>query len=224
MRFLVKFSLAFLIALGGYLFWPRASSLAAFDPAAMAELHVGIWRHEATGDASRILSDLYGIFHGQYRIPPIPASSAAVEMLQARRAFAQAADQADEEKALPHLEKAFAILGETTGSHFDPKIMARLELFTWSLARDGSKERQLAEATSEKLALLHGGAAKNYQAAAADFTQARRLALGAKWDAASRAETAAWQKMRHQIDRSSTGAPTQRTAEPSAGSSRSSQL
>lgn len=224
MRFPIKFSLAVLIALGGYLFWPRASSLAAFDPVAMAELHVGIRRHEANGGASRILLDLYGILHGQYRIPPIPAFSAAVEMLQARRAFAQAADQADEEKALPHLEKAFSIIDGATGSMADPKIMARLELFAWSLLGDETKQRQLVEAISEKLALLHGGAAKNYQDAAGDFAQARRFALAEKWDAASRTETAAWRKLQLQIDRSNALRADQREMEPSAGSSRNSQL
>ena len=224
MRFVVKFSLAVLIALGGYLFWPRSSSLSSFDAAAIAELQVGIWRHAAAGKETQALFDLYSIFEGQYRIPPLPAISAAMNMLQARRAFASAADQADEEQALPFLEKTFFIISEKTGSSLDPAIIARLELFTWSLARDRSKERQLAAAISEKLALLHGGAAQDYQAAASDFAHARRLAAAKNWSAASDAERAAWQKLRRQLDSRSQQPADHRAADPSAGLSRSSQL
>jgi hypothetical protein len=199
-RFVVKFSFAVLIALGGYLFWPRSSSLSSFDASAMAELQTNAWRHAAAGKETQALLDLYRILEGQYRIPPLPALSAAMSMLQARRAFTSAADQADEEQALPFLEKTFSILGEKTGANLDPTIIARLELFTWSLARDPSKQSQLTAAISEKLALLHGGAARDYQAAASDFAHARRLAVAKNWSAASDAETAAWQKLRRQLD------------------------
>lgn len=200
MRFVVKFSLAAIIALGGYLFWPRSSSLSEFDAASMAELQVGIWRHAAADNHSQTFWDFYRILNGQYGIPPIPALSAAWSTLEAHRAFADAADQADEEQALPFLEKTFSVISEKTGSNLDPAIIARLELFTWSLARDRSKERQLTAAISEKLALLHGGAAQDYQAAASDFAHARRLAVAKNWSAASDAETAAWQKLRRQLD------------------------
>lgn len=200
MRFAVKVSLAVLIALSGYLFWPRSSSLSEFDTAAMANLHISAWRHTATDEHTQAFWDFYRILNGQYRIPPIPAMSASWSALEARRAFADAADHADEEQALPFLENIFSILAEKTASNLDPKILARLELFTWSLARDRSKERQLAAAISEKLALLHGGAARDYQAAASDFARAHRLAAHKNWSAASDAETAAWQKLRSQID------------------------
>ena len=160
MRFAVKFSLFAIILLGGYLFWPRSSSLSGFDAASMAELNVSLWRHATAGKEVQIFFDLYRILNGQYRIPPIPALSAAASTLQAQNTFAGAADEADEEKALPFLEKSFSILGEKTETNLDPAIIARLELFTWSLARDRSKESQLAAAISEKLALLHGGAAQ----------------------------------------------------------------
>jgi len=199
-RFVVKFLLAVLIALSGYLFWPRSSSLSKFDAASMAKLQVGIWRHAAADKHSQAFWDFYRILNGQYGIPPIPALSAAWSTLEAQRAFAEAADQADEEQALPFLEKTFSIIAEKTDSKLDPTIIARLELFTWSLARDRSKERQLTAAISEKLALLHGGAAQDYQAAGLDFAHARRLAASKNWSAASDAETAAWQKLRRQLD------------------------
>jgi len=199
-RFVIKISLAATIALGGYLFWPRSSSLSKFDAASMAKLQVGIWRHAAADKHLQAFWDLYRILNGQYQIPPIPSLSAAWSTLEAQRAFADAADQADEEQALPFLEKTFSIIAEKTDSKLDPTIIARLELFTWSLARDRSKERQLTAAISEKLALLHGGAAQDYQAAASDFAHARRLAAAKNWSAASDAETAAWQKLRRQLD------------------------
>jgi hypothetical protein len=223
-RFVVKFSLAAIIALGGYLFWPRSSSLSGFNAASMAELQVGIWRHAAANKHSQAFWDLYRILNGQYQIPPIPALSAAWSTLEAHRAFAEAADQADEEQALPFLEKTFSVIAEKTASKLDPTIIARLELFTWSLARDRSKERQLTAAISEKLALLHGGAAQDYQAAASDFAHARRLAAAKNWSTASDAETAAWQKLRRQLDSRSQQPADHRAADPSAGSSRNNQL
>ena len=190
----------------------------------MAELQVGIWRHAAADEHAQTLWDFYRILNGQYGIPPIPALSAAWSALEAQRAFADAADQADEEQALPFLEKKISIIAEQTGSNLDPAIIARLELFTWSLARDRSKERQLTAAICEKLALLHGGAAQDYQAAASDFAHARRLAAAKNWSAASDAERAAWQKLRRQLDSRSQQPADHRAADPSAGLSRSSQL
>lgn len=174
----------------------------------MAQLQVGIWRHAAADKHSQAFWDFYRILNGQYGIPPIPALSAAWSTLEAQRAFAEAADQADEEQALPFLEKTFSVIAEKTASNLDPTIIARLELFTWSLARDRSKERQLTAAISEKLALLHGGAAQDYQAAASDFAHARRLAAAKNWSAASDAETAAWQKLRRQLDSRKRPTPT----------------
>lgn len=190
----------------------------------MAELQVGIWRHAAADKHAQTFWDFYRIFNGQYGIPPIPALSAAWSALEAQRAFADAADQADEEQALPFLGKTFFIIGEQTASNLDPAIIARLELFTWSLARDRSKERQLTAAISEKLALLHGGAAQDYQAAALDFAHAKRLAAAKNWSSASDAESAAWQKLRRQLDSRSQQPADHRAADPSAGLSRSSQL
>lgn len=224
MRFVVKFSLAAIIALSGYLFWPRSSSLSAFDAAAMAYLHISAWRHAAADKHTQTFLDFYRILNGQYGIPPIPALSAAWSTLEAQRAFADAADQADEEQALPFLEKTFSIIAEKTGSNLDPTVIARLELFTWSLARDRSKERQLAAAISEKLALLHGGAAQDYQAAASDFAHARRLTAAKNWSAASNAETTAWQKLSRQLDSPSRQPADHREADPSSGSSRNNQL
>jgi hypothetical protein len=209
-RQILKFSLPVLIAIGGYLFWPRNGSLSTFDAAAIAELHVGAWRHAAAGDGARALLDHYGIPNGQHRMAPVPAMSASMDMLRAQRAFAEAADQADEERALPFLEKAFSIIGEKTGTNLDPAILARLELFSWSLPRGRSKESQLAAAISEKLALLHGGAAQDYESAASDFAQAKRLVAAQNWSAAVDAEASGWEKLRRQID--------------SGGSRRSSQL
>lgn len=146
------------------------------------------------------LLDLYGVLNGQYGMAPIPSASASLAMLQAQRAFAEAADQPDEEKALPFLEEYYSIIAKQTASPVDPAIIARLELVTWSLARDRSKERQLADALSEKLALLHGGSAKDFQAVSADFARAMRLAAGKNGQASREAAAFAWKKLRHLLD------------------------
>lgn len=224
MRLAVYFLLSALLGMAGYLFWPRSSMLSHFDAAPMAELQVGVWRHAAEKNQEQVFMDFYLILNGQYRLPPLPAGTAALSLLQAQRAFAEAADHADEEQALPFLQKSFSIMAETTGAPFDPTILARLELFTWSLARDCSKKRQLTAAITEKLALLHGGAARDYQAAATDFAHAARLKAGKNWSAALAAEIIAWQKLRLSLDSRSSEPLDQLPVLPSGGSSRSSQL
>ena len=77
---------------------------------------------------------------------------------------------------------------------------------------------------AEKLALLHGGAARDYQAAATDFAHAARLKAGKNWSAALEAEIIAWQKLRLYLDSHSSKLLDQLPVLPSAGSSRSSQL
>lgn len=216
MRFIFYFLLAALLGMAGYLFWPRSSLLSHFDAVSMAELQVRVWRHAAEKNQEQVFMDFYLILNGQYRLPPLPASTAALSLLQAQRAFAEAADHADEEQALPFLQKSFSIMAETTGATFDPTILAKLELFTWSLARDRSRERQLTAAITEKLALLHGGAARDYQAAATAFAHSARLKAAKNWSAALKAEVIGWQKLRLYLDKL--------PAAPSAGFSRSSQL
>jgi len=165
----------------------------------MADRQLAAQRHADAGKNLQAIFDFYGILHGEYRIPPLPAISAAFDRLRARRAFVEAADQADEEQALPFLESAISIIGEKTGTPLDPKIIARLELFEWSLARDHSKEHQLAAVISEKLALLYGGASNDYHAIAVSFATARRFAANQKWSNAEEAEAAAWKKLAERI-------------------------
>ncbi|MFM8763523.1 MAG: hypothetical protein ACKOEZ_01620 [Spartobacteria bacterium] len=200
MRLALTVVFVLLVAGAGYLFVPRTASLSAFDATAMAEAQTRMKQHEAAGENAAALLDHYSILNGQYGIAPIPAASASVAFLQAGRAFKEAADQADEEAALPFLEHAFSIIGTETGSKTDPAIIARLELVTWSLARDRSKERQLADAISEKLALLHGGTAREFQSTATDFARAARFTSAKNWHAAREAESAAWKKLRRLLD------------------------
>jgi len=208
-RFTLTVAFVILVAGAGYLFLPRTASLGAFDATAMANAQTRMKRHEAAGENAAALLDHYSILNGQYGIAPIPAASASVAFLQAARAFKEAADQADEEAALPFLEHAFSIIGTETSIHIDPSIIARLELVTWSLARDRSKERQLTDAISEKLALLHGGTAKEFQSTAADFARAARFTSAKNWPAANETESAAWKKLRRLLDARSSNAESQ---------------
>lgn len=199
-RFFARFLLLVLLPVAAYCFWPRTTSLAAFRPIQMARLQVNMLRLAEEGKPRELLVTAYRLFEGEYKVPPLSAAPAAWNYSEALLVFHRAADQADQDLALPFLERAFAILGKTASSPFDVSVVARLELFGWMLAGDRSKQKQLAAVIGEKLALLYGGSAQNYEPVAAALATARRSAAENNWSKAGEAEGEAWQRLRALLD------------------------
>lgn len=182
-----------------YLFWPRSPSLAAFRPLQIEALRNEALSAARAGKAWASLVPLYRIFQEEFHFAPIAAAQAAWQASQALRLFLDSADNADRERALDPLEKLFAIVRQETGADCDAAVVARLQLYCWMLAGDTRKEAQLKSAIAEKLAMLHGGSASEFSAAAAAFAKADRLMLSKNMDAARQEGVSAWRRLAEQL-------------------------
>ncbi len=132
-------------------------------------------------------------------MPPVDAAQAAWNNLQAIEVFSVAADRADQERALPFLEKAFETLAASTGMAGDSRVAARLELFEWMLAADSRKRTELATVVAEKLALVHGVPAGSVESAAEPIAKGLGLRAQRKWSAAERGLEEGLEKLKERV-------------------------
>ena len=193
----LRLVLVVIVAVAGYFLWPHKSSLIAFEPAQIGELEVEVWRLAQMKKNRRdLFFTLYRIAEGQYRLPPIAAISMAWYTSDAILTFERGADFADQERALDPLQQALRILNEKTQAGYDVEVVSRLELFTWMLAGDKSKQGQLASAIAEKMALTYRLSAPDCGPAAEEFAKARRFAREGRWNDAVKANSAGWKRVK----------------------------
>lgn len=186
LKFLVKSLAAGALLLVGYGLWPRQPTLVEFSPREVAELDVAAWRDATGGRKGAAMWAVYRLYEGQYRMPPVDAARAAWNALQAIEVFSKAADRADQERALPFLEKALETVAASAGMAGDSRVAARLELFEWMLAGDSRKRGELATVVAERLALVHGVPAGSLERAAGPIAKGLSLRAQRKWSAAER--------------------------------------
>ena len=192
----LRLVLVVIVAVAGYFLWPHRSSLNAFEPAQIGELEVDVWRLAQKKNRRDLFFTLYRIAEGQYRLPPIAAISVAWYTSDAILTFERGADRADQERALDPLQRALVILKEKTQAGYDVEVVSRLELFTWMLAGDKSKQGQLASAIAEKIALTYRLSAPDCGPAAEEFAKARRFAREGRWNEAVKANTGGWKRLK----------------------------
>lgn len=192
--------------MAGYLFWPRFPSLEAFRPPTIAALECEVFEKAKAHRSAGLLVTLYRIFQEEFRLSPMAAAEAAWNSSQALELFHASADNADRERALPYLERTFEILRQQTSGRFDPAVVARLQLHRWMLAADASRQGQLPAAIAEILAMLYGGSASEYSAAAAAFAKSDRLLASQKPEAAHLAAVSAWRRLAEQLKARTEGA------------------
>jgi hypothetical protein len=190
-----------LLMVAGYVFWPRFPSLESFRPPTMAALECEAFDYAKARQTAALSLSLFRIFQEEFRLPPLAAAQAALNASQAMEDFIESADNADRERALPYLERTFEILRRQTEARFDPAVIARLQLHRWMLAEDDSRQSQLPAAISEILAMLYGGSASDYSAAAKAFAKADRLLASEKTDAARQASVSAWRRLAEQLQK-----------------------
>ena len=196
-----KSLLFLLLMVAGYVLWPRFPSLERFRPPTMAALECEAFDHAKARQTAALSVSLFRIFQEEFRLAPLAAAQAAWNASQALEDFIESADNADRERALPYLERTFEILRRQTEARFDPAVIARLQLHRWMLAEDDSRQSQLPDAISEILAMLYGGSASDYSAAAKAFAKADRLLVSEKTDAARQASVSAWRRLAEQLQK-----------------------
>jgi len=130
-----------LLALAGFATWglavhtpPGPRSARAFDPDRLADLEVEMWQAYYARENAALLRALVVTLREQFRYPWSKATRAAVYLARAASTFGKA--QADYERVLPDLERAYTISRDWTGAGFDPAAVARAELAWWVARRD----------------------------------------------------------------------------------------
>ena len=198
-RLFIRALLFLLLIVAVYGFWPRFPSLAKFRPAALAALECEVFENSLARKSAVRTWTLYRIFQEELHLPPIASAKAAWNSSKAIEVFFDSADNADRERAMPYLERTFEVLREQTDSRFDPAVIARLQLQRWMLASDGNRQNQLPAAIGEILAMLYGGSASEYSAAAVAFAKADRLLASHKPEAARQVSASAWRRLLEQL-------------------------
>lgn len=182
-----------LIGVAVYVFWPRTSSMTRFEPEAMAEIQMTIWKAAASKQPQGPILPLYHLYQDQYHVPPISSLKMAFDMSRALRLFSTSPDAADQEKALLPLQTVFATLKSNTQAGFDANAAARMELMNWMLRADHAKRAQLTASWSDFLGLLYGQSAEACLPAAKKFSIASKLAEEGKWADAQASSLEGWQ-------------------------------
>lgn len=194
MSFFKRILLVLMVVLAAYVFWPRSSSLTAFDPSAIAELQVKAWSQAGARQWAGHAATTYRIFESQYRLPPVSALKAAIEVSRAAAILRSAADAADRESAAKPLTSAYATLKARSRGQFDPAAVAAQEIQAVGLMLEGRTE-SAAQAFAAQYALLYGGTPGAYLPAARGFVRAGDDALAGDWTATGASLRKAWTEL-----------------------------
>ena len=167
-RRIVWLAALLVLATGVYIFWPRAAHLRDFDAGRVAQLETQMWRSYYETRYVALLADLYRLSRDQYGFSP--ADSLAIGWYAARAAqtFQPTASRAEAQKALPLLERYFAVIREHGGETFDTQEAARVELDWWQLRRENSVPADYGRVIAQVTTLL-------FRADNADVTRAGLL-------------------------------------------------
>jgi hypothetical protein len=108
---------AALLALGfsAYVFWPRVAHLHAFDPTRVAQLETRMWRSYYEQRYAALLVDPYALNREEYAFSPADSLAIAWHAARAAQTFQPTRSRAEAHKALPMLERYYAVLCERGG-------------------------------------------------------------------------------------------------------------
>jgi len=193
--------LALLPAIGvaAFLFWPRSPGLDRFAPAETARLEVALWKNGALGRRMPAIWAATRLYAGQFDIPPLVAMGMGWKASRAVSVFRAARDTSEQEAAIEFLLPLFLELKAQTGAPFDAEVVAGLELKTWMLAGDPTRQRELVSAIAEKCALVHGHLPEQCLPAAKKFAVALRKARVGQWAGALDADQEGWTELKKTV-------------------------
>ncbi|HUL66732.1 MAG TPA: hypothetical protein VLW55_19190 [Burkholderiaceae bacterium] len=156
------------VCLAAYVLWPRTAHLRDFDASRVAQLETRMWRSYYEKHYVALLVDLYGLSRDQYGFSPADSLAIAWYAARAAKAFQPTTSRAEAQKALPLLERYFAVIREHGGETFDTQEAARVELDWWQLRRENSVPADYGRVIAQVTTLL-------YHADNADVARAGRL-------------------------------------------------
>jgi len=104
-----------------------------FDPDREAALELDMWQAYYAHENLRLFRGLVTLLHEQYRYPWGKSLRAGFYLTRAARTFGDS--RSDYERAVPDLERAYAMAKDWTGASFDSAEVARAELAWWVARR-----------------------------------------------------------------------------------------
>lgn len=114
----------------------RRHSLRDFDPHAVARLETATWRSYYEHRPVQLFLELTQLLRTQYHVSIVDSLGAAFASAAAAERFQPGRTHADYGRALPDLERFYAIVGAGSDTAFDPQTAARLELAWWIVHRE----------------------------------------------------------------------------------------
>ena len=117
-------------------FRPAAVHARRFDAAGVARGETDMWRAYYERRPARLFMLLVGELHRQYGLSYTRSVEGAWYAAHAAVVFQKGKQRADYEKALPDLERYYALLRRGSDVVFDPVTVARAELEWWIAHRE----------------------------------------------------------------------------------------
>ena len=130
---------------------PVRHDLREFDPQAVARIETDMWRSYYDHRQVRLFSQLTFLLRSQYGLPFWRSVEGAWYAARAAVVFQKGRNRAEYDRALPDLNRFYALIRGASATGFDAPTAARLELEWWIVHRQradhppGDLERSLAE-------------------------------------------------------------------------------
>ena len=115
---------------------PSAVHPRRFDSADVARSETDMWRAYYEHRSAHLFGILVGELHRDYGLSYTRSVLGAYYAAHAAVVFQKGKQRADYEKALPDLERYYALLRRGSDISFDPPVVARAELEWWIAHRD----------------------------------------------------------------------------------------
>jgi len=156
------------IATGLYVFVPRHADLRGFHPTEMARLETQMWRCYYARSYAGLGWYLYRTCRDEYGFSP--ADSVRLMALAARAAklFQDSRNETESSRALPDLERYYALIQRRSGMTFNVARAAELELRWWQMRRRLATPEEYGRTIAELMGEI-------YQRQNADLQQAGQL-------------------------------------------------
>lgn len=187
----------------------RPHGLRDFDSHAVARLEAATWRSYYEHRPVHLFLELTQLLRTQYRLSIVDSLRAAFGAATAAERFQPGRTRADYARALPDLERFYAIVGTGNDTAFDPRTAARLELAWWIVhreraqrANDGPARHDLA--LEDALAALQAYVYKIPAQRLREHARARSdaMLLRDARAAAGGVDAAGWHEIERLLDRS----------------------
>jgi len=112
-----------------------------FDGHDVGRLETAMWRSYYEHHPVRLFVELTQLLRGQFHLPFWRSCVGAYHAARAAVVFQKGHSHADYERAMPDLERYYALIRRASTTDFDVRRVSRLELDWWIIHRERSRRR-----------------------------------------------------------------------------------